>query len=73
MSEDHLPDYFSVANPAELRREYPLGDDFLARFAGMSRDGVEVDTGSALPPLPGTRLGHALLPQVVGRSGPGAG
>lgn len=38
MSEDHLPDYFSVANPAELRREYPLGDEFMARFAGMSRD-----------------------------------
>ncbi len=38
MSKEHLPDYFSVANPAALRREYPLGDDFMARFAGMSRD-----------------------------------
>ena len=38
MSTDHLPDYFPVANPAALRREYPLGDDFLARFSGMSRD-----------------------------------
>ncbi|WP_446831988.1 phenylacetate--CoA ligase family protein [Candidatus Foliamicus sp.] len=38
MSQEHLPDYFSVANPAALRREYPLGEDFTARFAGMSRD-----------------------------------
>lgn len=38
MSKEHLPDYFSIANPAALRREYPLGDDFPARFAGMSRD-----------------------------------
>ncbi len=38
MNKGHLPDYFSVANPAALRREYPLGDDFLTRFAGMSRD-----------------------------------
>ena len=38
MSKEHLPDYFSIANPAVLRREYPLGDDFMARFAGMSRD-----------------------------------
>ena len=37
MNKEHLPDYFSVANPAELRREYPVGDDFMARFAGMSR------------------------------------
>ena len=37
MNNEHLPDYFSVANPAALRREYPLGDDFMARFAGMSR------------------------------------
>ena len=38
MNQAHLPDYFSVANPAALRREYPLGEDFLGRFAGMSRD-----------------------------------
>jgi len=38
MSKEHLPDYFSTANPAALRREYPLGGDFTARFAGMSRD-----------------------------------
>ena len=38
MSTEHAPDYFSVANPAGLKREYPLGDDFTARFAGMSRD-----------------------------------
>ena len=38
MSKNHLPDYFSTANPAALRREYPLGGDFTARFGGMSRD-----------------------------------
>ena len=38
MRKDHLPDYFSVADPAGLRREYPLGDDFIARFSGMGRD-----------------------------------
>ena len=38
MGKEHLPDYFSVAGPAGLRREYPLGDDFVARFAGMGRD-----------------------------------
>ena len=38
MSRQHLPDYFSVANPAALRREYPLGDAFAKRFRGMSRD-----------------------------------
>ncbi len=38
MSKQHLPDYFSAANPAALRREYPVGDDFRDRFAGMGRD-----------------------------------
>ena len=38
MGKEHLPDYFSVADPAGLRREYPVGDDFTARFSGMGRD-----------------------------------
>ena len=38
MSQQHLPDYFSIANPAALRREYPVGDAFMERFRGMSRD-----------------------------------
>ena len=38
MSQQHLPDYFSIANPAALRREYPVGDAFIERFRGMSRD-----------------------------------
>ena len=42
MSKEHLPDYFSVADPAGLRREYPVGDDFMARFAGMDRDRLRV-------------------------------
>ena len=38
LNKEHLPDYFSTANPAALRREYPLGGDFMERFGGMSRD-----------------------------------
>ena len=38
MSQQHLPDYFSIADPAALRREFPIGDDFTARFTGMGRD-----------------------------------
>lgn len=38
MNKEHLPDYFSAADPAALRREFPLGGDFTVRFGGMSRD-----------------------------------
>lgn len=34
---DH-PTYFEAADFPTIRREYPLGDAFLRRFAGMSRD-----------------------------------
>ena len=32
------PRYFDLCDPAELVREYPLGDEFTQRFVGMSRD-----------------------------------
>ena len=32
------PDYFAAANVPQLLRDYPLGDEFVARYTGMSRD-----------------------------------
>lgn len=33
-----LRSYFDAVDPQQLRRDYPIGEDFMQRFAGMSRD-----------------------------------
>ncbi len=33
-----FPTYFEAFDPREMLRDYPVGDAFVARYTGMSRD-----------------------------------